>query len=141
MLRDNALVIAAIVAWLSINAGALYIWPDPYAPERQYLSELQKIIDDARLLQDHEASPADWKEFRRRSTESLNGIVLKLKKSAGPTKPLQQQLLWAARDEVPRILGPKSHDTEKRHKEVDAHLRAVKSAIAGEFVPPDSSAH
>lgn len=130
MLRDNALVVAAIVAWLSLNAGALSIWADPYPLERQYLSELHQIIDDAQLLQDHDASPDDWKEFRTRSTESLKGMVLKLKKAAGPSKPLQQQLLWAARDEVPRILGPKSRDTEKWRKEVDAHLKAVESAIA-----------
>jgi hypothetical protein len=125
----RGIIAAAIALWISLNAGALYFLSDPYANERRCLADLHEIVDEARSLQAREASIADWKDFRKRANESLAGMVKKLKKTAGPFKPLHQQLLWAARDEVPRILGPKSRETEKRQGELEAHLGSVERAI------------
>ena len=47
-------------------------------------------------------------------------MVSDLKKSASATEPIRQQLLWSARDLIPRTFGPRTKerdDVERRLKE------------------------
>ena len=57
------------------------------------------------------ASDGEWQAFRQRSQLTLAAMVKDLKGSASAAEPIRQHLLWAARDVMPRTLGPKERES------------------------------
>ncbi len=129
LVQQNRLFVAGAVVWLLGNATAWFWYSDPYSLERRYLADLERIVDETHTMQSERIEMAEWKSFRQRSQASLADVVRQLKSSAVPSKPARQQLLWAARDEIPRILAPdrRSSDADKK---VAERLQLVRRLIS-----------
>lgn len=109
----------AIVVWIVLNVSYL-AWPQAHSAERRYLQSLRAIENEVRDLRAKPNSDAEWHALADRSRATLAPIVSDLKKSASSSDPVKQQLLWSARDLIPRTIGPRTKerdDTERRLKE------------------------
>jgi hypothetical protein len=129
LVQQNRLLIAGAVMWLLGNSALLFWYSDPYSLERRYLADLERIVDETHAMQSEQIEMAEWKSFRQRSQTSLADVVRGLKSSAAPSKPARQQLLWAARDEIPRILAPDRRSTDA-DKKVAERLQLVRRLIS-----------
>jgi hypothetical protein len=113
---------AGLAAWILINVLYLTFWAQPYGRERRYLQTLQGISAEAQELRTRTASEADWREFAQRTRVALAPIVSDLKKSASASEPARQQLLWAARDLIPRTLGPRTKERDENDRRLKEYL-------------------
>ncbi|HET6325712.1 MAG TPA: hypothetical protein VFG04_13620 [Planctomycetaceae bacterium] len=119
LLRSHWDIGVAIVVWILLNVSYL-AWPQSHSSERRYLQSLRAIEDEVRDLRSKPTSDAEWHELAKRARATLDPMVSDLKKSASSSEPVKQQLLWAARDLVPRTIGPRTKErdeTERRLKE------------------------
>lgn len=83
-------------AYMTIEQQASHI------SEFQYYEQLRGILDEIRETR---ASPSpDFDLIRSRATTIANEVVLVLKNKADRDHPAQQNLLWAARDELPKMM-------------------------------------
>jgi hypothetical protein len=111
-----------LAAWILINVLYLTFWAQPYGRERRYLQTLQGISAEVQELRARTASDAEWRELAQRTRVALAPIVSDLKKSASAAEPGRQQLLWAARDLIPRTLGPRTKERDDNDRRLKAYL-------------------
>jgi hypothetical protein len=129
-ISDNRDILVVVAVWALVNVGALVAWSDPYSTERKYFRTMRQLEEKVHSLQTRDASPDEWKALRLKAKEALAPIVADLKKTASASHPIRQHLLWAARDQMPKIIRPDRQETEvdrlyKAHMEfVEGQLRA-----------------
>ena len=113
-------IAAAIGVWILLNVSYLSFWPQPHSSERRYLQTLRAIESEVQDRRSQPTSDAEWHQLTQRSRVLLSPIGSDLKKSASASEPLKQQLLWSARDLIPRTIGPRTKerdDVEQRLKQ------------------------
>jgi hypothetical protein len=122
LLRRHWDVWAAIGACVLLNV-MLLCWPQSYTRERGYLQTLQAIDAEVQDLRAKPASDAEWRQFAERTRATLSPIVSDLKKSASSSEPVRQQLLWSARDLIPRTLGPRTKERDEQESRLKQYLK------------------
>jgi hypothetical protein len=113
-------IVAAIGVWILLNVSYLSFWPQPHSSERRYLQTLREIESEVQDRRSQPTSDAEWHQLAERSRALLGPMISDLKKSASASEPIRQQLLWSARDLIPRTIGPRTKerdDVERRLKE------------------------
>ncbi len=122
----------AIVAatWALINGVALLTLSDSYAAERSYYETLRELEAETRALQKGDADPQEWVALRARAKETLAPIVKDLKKKASAREPVCQHLLWAARDQFPKMIGPSNAETKAPMALYERHMRIVNEELS-----------
>lgn len=110
--NDNREILVAVAVWGLLNLGVLVAWSDPYATERKYFTTMRRLEEEAHSLQSRNASAEEWKDLEFKAKETLAPIVADLKKTASASQPIRQHLLWAARDQMPKIIQPDRRETE-----------------------------
>jgi hypothetical protein len=126
-------ILAAVGAWILLNVVLLIfglLW-QPSSRERRYLQTLLEIEAEVQDLRAKPTSDAEWKEFRDKARAALDPIVSDLKKSANPTEPARQQLLWSARDLVPHTLGPRSRERDEYDRRLKQYLDTAQHELEG----------
>jgi hypothetical protein len=129
LLRSNWDLCAGLVVWLLLNGFFLLWFQDPYSRERSYLQTLRTISSEVHELREKSASEAEWRAFAQRTQVALDPIVRDLKKSANASEPAKQQLLWAARDLTPRILGPRTKERDEFDRRLNTYLNTAEAGI------------
>jgi hypothetical protein len=124
--RDLSL---AVGVWILINVLFLAYWPQPYAKERRYLATLQDVVKEVDDLRASGAADKEWGGLVKRSRERLAPMIADLKKSASSSELPRQQLLWSARDLVPKIMGPRTTEREQDELRLKQYLQSVEQAI------------
>jgi hypothetical protein len=131
LLKDNREILVGVVIWGLINVGVLVAWSNPYSTERKYFVTLLQFEDEVHSLQSRNASTEEWRALRAKAKQTLEPIVADLKRSASASRPIRQHLLWAARDEMPKLIGPDSSD-----KEVERLYRNHMEIVERELAAP-----
>lgn len=129
IVRGRTDVAVAVGVWLLANVSVVLFWPMPYANERQYLATLQKIVGEVHEMRVASATDAQWQEMRARTKETLAPILKDLQKSASSSEPARQQLLWSARDLVPRVIGPVNKERDEQEARVKKYLATVEREV------------
>jgi hypothetical protein len=124
--RDLAL---AAGVWILLNVLFLAYWPQPYAKERRYLATLRDVVKEIDDLRVSGAADKEWGGLAKRSRERLAPMIADLKKSASSSELPRQQLLWSARDLVPKIMGPRTTEREQDELRLKQYLQSVEQAI------------
>jgi hypothetical protein len=119
---------AAVGAWILLNV-LFFCWPDPYAHERQYLQTLRGIQAEGQELRTRSAADGEWHQFAERTNAALVPIVNDLKKSASSSEPVRQQLLWSARDLIPRMLGPQTKERLEQEQRLKQYLDSAQREL------------
>jgi hypothetical protein len=124
-LRDNLDIVAGVAVCLVINAALLYGWSQSRSTEQRYVGILRQLDADVKELRLRNASDREWNELRLRVTKTLEPIVKDLKKTANASDPVRQHLLWAARDQFPKLLGPSTEGTKEAERVYRKHMDFV----------------
>jgi len=125
VIRNNSDVAIGVAAWVLFNLVVLIAWPQPYSTERQYFALLRGLEAEVKAMQSRDASPEEWVSFRKDAKETLKPVVNDLKKSASVLEPIRQHLLWAARDQLPRLIGPRSSEMKEPERIYEQHMHFV----------------
>jgi hypothetical protein len=130
LLRGNWKLATAAAAWVLANAVLIVGLSQPYATERRYYDTLRGLEAEANNLQARNASQQEWTAFRARVKDALTPIIQDLKKRASATEPVCQHLLWAARDQFPKLTGPRTAETKDPQNLYERHMRLVDGELA-----------
>jgi hypothetical protein len=122
LLRTYWDIAAALGVWILLNVSYLSFWPEPHSSERRYLQTLRAIETEVTQLRSKPTSDAEWHELSQRTKATLAPMVSDLKKSASSSEPLKQQLLWSARDLVPRTIGPRTKERDEEERRLKHYL-------------------
>jgi hypothetical protein len=120
---------AALGAWILLNVAFLSFWPQPYSRERDYLHTLEAINTEVQDLRQKPATEAEWGQFGQRTRVVLEPMIKDLKKSASAAEPVRQQLLWAARDVIPRTFGPRNKERDEQDRMARQYLDGVQRQL------------
>lgn len=93
--------LAACVVVGVLIVGWMYMPASTGADVARY-KELKKFLDDFRAARE---SKKDLAEFIPRAEKLKEEMVPKLKDEASTAYPVKQHLLWAVRDELPRMMS------------------------------------
>lgn len=130
LVHDHRDLVIALAVWLLINAVILVGWLEPYATERRYFATLRSLEAETTALQTHDVSPREWAALRVRVKETLAPIVQDLKMQASASEPVRQHLLCAARDQLPRLVGPRTREMEEPERLYKHHMSLVEQEFA-----------
>jgi hypothetical protein len=122
-------IVAAVAVWILLNVSYLS-WPQPHSSERRYLQALREIESEVRDRRSQPTSDAEWHELAERSQAVLGPMVSDLKKSASASEPIRQQLLWSARDLIPRTIGPRSKERDDIERRLKEYLDGAERELA-----------
>jgi Leucine-rich repeat (LRR) protein len=91
-----SIVLVIALAWRFYDSSA------KASRDRRFYTDLNSILTQIR--EQREAPSPDFAEIRERAQRTGISIANTLKNEASPDVPARQLLLWAARDEIPRML-------------------------------------
>jgi hypothetical protein len=129
-IRDNRDLAIGVAVWVLINVAILVAWTQSYATERKYIATLRSLEAKAKALQGHDASGQDWAAFRAHVKQTLAPIVADLNKRASASKPICQHLLWVARDQFPKCVGPQNGERSEAERFYQRHMQVVEEELA-----------
>lgn len=117
-------VTAALIALIVVGAGygLLQLLPMTGA-ERAKLETLQQILAEFRRHRDEKAADGEWNAFVEKASQKLAPIVKELEVTASRKRPVQQELLWAARDRGREMLREARQKPSASEEEFEAHLK------------------
>ncbi|QDT94212.1 DUF4339 domain-containing protein [Gimesia algae] len=108
-------VIAIVAIFFFVPLG------DLFAPSgKDEFARFQTFYQEYQALQTKQAGPAEYTSLKNKTNTELGPIIKDLESTASSDYPALQQLLWAGRDYLPKMLenpGPESaRDQEKFEK-------------------------
>lgn len=117
-------VTAALIVLIVVGAGygLLQLIPMTGA-ERAKLETLQQILAEFRRHRDEKAADAEWNAFLEKASQKMAPIVKELEITASRKRPVQQELLWAARDRGRDMLRDARQKPTASEEEFEAHLK------------------
>jgi len=130
--RENAGIAIAVVVWIGANVVYLGVWSQSYRTERRYFASLRELEGEVHSLQEQNASQEEWSALRSRAKGTLEPMVSDLKKSANASEPIRQHLLWAARDQFPKLIGPKTAEMKGPQRLYEQHMNLVEQELAAQ---------
>ncbi|QDU17821.1 hypothetical protein CA11_56700 [Gimesia maris] len=108
--------VGGVIALVAI----LYFVPlgDLFSPSgKEEFAKFQAFYQEYKALQSKQAGPAEFAALKKKANTELDPVIKDLESTAGSDYPALQQLLWAGRDYLPKMLdnpGPESaRDQEK----------------------------
>jgi hypothetical protein len=129
LFRQHRDLSAIAAVWIVLNVLFVMYWPEPYAKERRYLATLQEVVKEADQLRAGGATDTQWASLAKRTKERLAPMVADLQKSASSSELPRQQLLWSARDLVPKIMGAQSKEREQNESRLKQYLQSIEQAV------------
>jgi hypothetical protein len=127
--RNNRDVVIAVALWLMFNFMVIILWPRPHASERKYVLAIRRLEAQVKELRASHASSRDWKSLHAHVEQTLGPIVRDLRANASASTPIRQRLLWAARDEFPRLAGPRSTQTDDAERLYELHMQFIERQL------------
>jgi hypothetical protein len=98
-------IVVGVVAWAGINL-AMWIVLDPFhRTERNYFDKLTKAAQQARDARAKGLDDASRGRIAAAVIQQMKPVVEELKQSASASEPIRQHLLWAAKDQLPRLFS------------------------------------
>lgn len=108
-----------VVGWMALPAGN--------GADIQRYRDLKKLLDDVRAKRDAKAT--DFGDLQARAKKMSKEFATVLKKEATADYPHKQQLLWAARDELPLMMKGDLTTESKTEKEFADRLTKVSQML------------
>ncbi|WP_417388381.1 DUF4339 domain-containing protein [Gimesia sp.] len=112
-------ILGGVVGVVALVAVLFFVpLGDLFSPSgKEELAKFQAFYQEFKALQSKQAGPGEYAALKTKADTELGPIVKELDNTAGSDYPALQQLLWAGRDYLPKMLenpGPEpSRDQEK----------------------------
>jgi hypothetical protein len=104
-MRADWPILVGVLVWAGVN---LVLWSvlDPFhRTERKYFDVLTKAAQQARDARAKGLDDASRGRIAAAAIQEIKPIVEDLKKTANASEPIRQHLLWAAKDQLPRLFS------------------------------------
>jgi hypothetical protein len=102
-MRADWPIVVGVVVWVGVNVVLWNVLDPFHRTERRYFQILTKAAQQA-----HDARALDSSARGRIASsviQEIKPMVEELKKSASASEPIRQHLLWAAKDQLPRLFS------------------------------------
>ena len=96
-------ITVSVVLLIGIGALAVYLTSSPYGPrDVRCHRQLTEILEEVRTIR---AGDRNFNQVRQRAALVGQQVSAVLKNEASTSTPAKQLMLWAARDDLPRMLA------------------------------------
>ena len=96
-------ITVSLVLLIGIGALAVYLTSSPYGPrDVRHHRQLTEVLQEIRTTR---AGNRDFNQVRQRAAVVGQQVSAVLKNEASKNTPAKQLMLWAARDDLPRMLA------------------------------------
>jgi hypothetical protein len=112
--------IGAVVALVAVAFGWQYL-PFSSGKDVEIYRQAQALVTDVRAAR--AANSTDFSSFKTRAEQLKTKYVADLKNEASNAKPAKQALLFALRDEIPRMVNGNLAEESPSEKSAVAHLQ------------------
>ncbi|MBS0203475.1 MAG: hypothetical protein JSS49_11290 [Planctomycetes bacterium] len=114
-------ITVSVLLLAGICGLAVYLTSSPYSSrDVQYHRQLAEILQEIRAIR--AAKSSDFNQVRQRASVVGQQISSILKQEASTSTPAKQSMLWAARDELPRMLAGDLTKETPAEKSFEARL-------------------
>ncbi|MDB5337905.1 MAG: hypothetical protein JWN70_3524 [Planctomycetaceae bacterium] len=123
------------IRWLSgpilllIAFGGFWYWP---LSEKYVYTEFQAVWTEMKGLRDHQASPKEWRDFTEKSKARVLPLCERLERSVNSKRPARQELLWAGRHCLLKLLEGSATEPGMVAKLYERHMDRAQKMMAGE---------
>ena len=101
---EHSLILNFIIVIAAVNLVFLYATDESHVRERVILSIYETIWKEARSFHPKLTHIDEWREFADDASKKIQPLLRELGRSANVRKPLRQQLLFAGRDHLAKLL-------------------------------------
>ena len=101
--NPTAIAGIAAVAVLLLLVGGFYLMPQSSGKDIERYHVIKKVLDDVRSAR--KSGSKDFTALTAEAKKVSEEITMALKNAASNRYPAKQALLWAARDELPRMMN------------------------------------
>lgn len=106
-------IAAGIVVWAVVNL-ALWMFLDPYhSTEHKYYETLAAAAKKAHDARTQGLDAAERGRMAASVVQSIKPIVEDLKRTANSSDPIRQHLLWAAKDQLPKLFSANGKELDE----------------------------
>jgi hypothetical protein len=132
---------AVVFTLLAINAVGLFVLRDPYTRDREILARFETVWRDVGAFDAKKTSSDDWRSFAGPILAELEPIIRELEGSASVHEPARQNLLFAGRDNLKRILRKEKPPAPRDPQVVmfEKRLRFARQQFSDGAAEPTSS--
>jgi hypothetical protein len=123
---------AVVLVALFLGWGFL---PKSKAADIKRYQALKQLLDEIRAKR---SDPNELMALKGKATSSTSDMLAKLKKEASSADPAKQSLLWAVRDELPRVFDAAARGVES--PEANFAMRLQEAAVALGLEKPEAVA-
>jgi hypothetical protein len=113
--------LVAVVVVLLV-AGWQFL-PESTGKDREKYEAVKKLLDDVRAAR--ATKTTNFEPFKARAQKLTDDYTPILKKEASNARPAKQSLLFAIRDELPRMMKGNLAEQSVPEKNLEAHLKAA----------------
>lgn len=123
------------IRWLSgpslllIAFACFWYWP---LSEKHVYTEFQAVWTEMKGLRDHQASPKEWRDFTEKSKSRVLPLCERLERSVNSQRPARQELLWAGRHCLLKLLEGSATEPIMVAKLYERHMERAQKLMAGE---------
>lgn len=111
-------VLGAVVAVLLV--AGWFVMPKSRGADIKRYQALKQILDE---IQTKRSSPTELAALQQKLADTAKKIFAEVKDKAGRDEPAKQSLLWASRDDIPRMIQAGLATESDPEKSLAAHLK------------------
>jgi hypothetical protein len=138
-LRWDWPIAAGVLAWAIVNV-ALWNVLDPYhGTEHKYFRAIADAAQKAHDARAQGISGAARGRIATTAVQSLNPIVDDLKKTANASDPIRQHLLWAAKDQLPKLFSANGKELDECEGIFQRHMYEAGRRLGIDVSQPPTS--
>ncbi len=138
-IRADWPLVAGILVCAVVNV-VLWNWLDPfYGTERRYFHVLAGIAQQAREAREQKLESAERGRMAAAAAKELKPIVDDLKKTASASEPIRQHLLWAAKDQLPKLFSDSGKGTSECEAIFQRHMHEAGRLLGIDVPQPPTS--
>jgi hypothetical protein len=138
-IRTNWPIVAGALVFCILN---FIVWNvlDPFQrTERRYFEIVSAGAQKARDARAQGLDETARGRIAASVAKELKPIVADLKKSATPSDPIRQHLLWAAKDQLPKLFGARGKELDECDAIFQRHLYEAGSRLGIDVPEPPTS--
>jgi len=112
-IRADWPIVVAVLVWAAANVAVWNVLDPLQSTERRYFQILSDAAQKARDARAQGLDQADRGRIAASVIQEIKPIVADLKKTASASEPIRQHLLWAAKDQLPKLFSANGKELDE----------------------------
>ena len=128
-INDHPVAAVAFAAACAVGIAWYFFAGEGWGPDQAAYEALLNVRNEIEARHANQPSVRDWAHFGREVTQRLAPDIDRLEESASSRDHLKQELLFAARDDIPALLNELPRDRDSARKRLQERLNRIRDML------------